>query len=150
MLNFFIVLFALGVGVYFDVFNKKMVPDIIWTIGATLGIFAIIFTGSPFFVPLKIAEIVVIFVIGHYTSKFNLWGGADARAWIMMTAVLPFGVSTIILSNSFLIAFLILPIYLFVSGIKFKDWGSFPMPFILFMYLGTLSYVLFGWITFGT
>jgi hypothetical protein len=147
----YIALMTLGIGTYFDVFNKKMVPDIIWTIGATVGLVLIITTGSTSFFSLaKIAEIGVIFIVTHYIAKLGIWGGADSKAWIMMTVLLPFGGSTMALSNAFLIAFLTMPFYLIVSGIKFKDWSRFPMPFILFMYLGTLSYVLLGWITFGT
>lgn len=150
MLDYFIILSALGIGTYFDVFNKKMVPDIIWTIGATVGLIFIVLEGpGSFFVPQKIAEIAVVFIVAHYTIKFGLWGGADARAWVMMTLILPFGSSTMILNNSFLIALVTLPIYLTVSGVKFKNWSKFPIPFILFMYLGALSYVLYGWITFG-
>ena len=150
MLDYIIVLSALGIGTYFDVFNKKMVPDIIWTIGATTGLTLIILTaGTVFFSPTKIFEIGIIFVVGYFTAKFGIWGSADARAWIMMTVILPLGISTMILSNSFLIAMIILPIYFIVSGIKLKKWANFPMPFILFMYLGALSYVLFGWITFA-
>jgi len=145
----YVALITLGVGTYFDVFNKKMVPDIIWIIGAIAGFTLIISQAEPIISPIKISEIAIIFVIAHYASKFSLWGGADSKAWMMMTVLLPFGGSTMALSNAFLIATITMPLYLTVSGTKFKDWSKFPIPFILFMYLGTLSYVLFGWIMFG-
>ena len=143
----YVALITLGVGTYFDVFNKKMVPDIIWIIGAIVGFASILLmAGTEIFSTVKIFEIGIIFIVANYASKFSLWGGADSKAWMMMTVLLPFGGSTMALSNAFLIATITMPLYLTVSGTKFKDWSKFPIPFILFMYLGTLSYVLFGWI----
>ena len=144
MLEHYIVLTALGVGTYFDVFNKKMVPDIIWTIGAILGVASITYYDQIHIFDLgflKILEIFVIFVLCRISIAYNLWGGADARALMMMTVILPFSVSIMILSNAFLVAILV-PIYLISSGKK--NWGEYPLPFILFMYIGALIYMIWG------
>ena len=87
---------------------------------------------------------VLIFGLCKLSMKFGLWGGADAQALIMMTILLPFGQSMLMLSNAFLFAMTV-PIYLIAKGEK--DWKNYPLPFILFMYLGALMYVVWGsWI----
>ena len=145
MLEQYIVLAALGVGTYFDVFNKKMVPDIIWGIGAGIGVLLVIqdaiYDFTNFSILTELIEVVIIFALCQFVVKRGYWGGADAQALIMMTILLPFGQSMLMLSNAFLFA-MVVPVYLIVKGEK--DWGSYPLPFILFMYLGALSYVVWG------
>ena len=144
MLENYVVLIALGAGTYFDVFNKKMVPDIIWIIGAGIGVVLLILNADQINIPIELLEVVLIFGLCKLSMKFGLWGGADAQALIMMTILLPFGQSVLMLSNAFLFAMTV-PIYLIAKGEK--DWKNYPLPFILFMYLGALMYIVWGsWI----
>jgi hypothetical protein len=145
MLEHYIVLVALGAGTYFDVFNKKMVPDLIWIIGAGIGVLLVIqdaiYDFTNFSILPELIEVAVVFALCRFVVNRGYWGGADAQALVMMTILLPFGQSMLMLSNAFLFA-MVVPVYLIAK--REKDWGSYPLPFILFMYLGALSYVVWG------
>jgi Flp pilus assembly protein protease CpaA len=142
--GFFVSLICLGIGTYFDVFNKRMVPDIIWSLGIVVGIIGFLLTDSLSVTSLKIAEITGIFILSFIVVRLGFLGGADAQALILLTFLLPIGESLFIMNNSFLVAGFVMPIYFIYNKISFRNWGNFKMPFILFMYLGTLAHIVIG------
>ena len=145
--GYFVALVCLGIGTYFDVFNKRMVPNIIWSLGILFGIIGFIFMDSGYWQTVtltKIAEITGIFILSFAVVRIGIMGGADAQALILLTFLLPIGDSLFIMNNSFLVAAFLMPVYFVYNKIPFNDWGNFKMPFILFMYLGTLVHVVIG------
>lgn len=141
--GYFLALICLGIGAYFDVFNKRMVPNIIWSLGILFGIIGFLFTDWQI-TTAKVAEITGIFILSFAVVRIGLMGGADAQALILLTFLLPVGDSLFIMNNSFLVAGFLMPGYFIYNKIPFRNWGSFKMPFILFMYLGTLAHVVIG------
>ena len=144
--EYFLALGILAIGTFFDVFNKKMIPDIIWMSGFVIGVFGFLLTDSLVHSSLKLMELTAIFFVAFILTRRGLLGGADSQAIILLTFLLPIGDSLFILNNSALIAFITLPFYFTLKRPKLpmKDWGNFPMPFVLFMYLGTLAHVVIG------
>jgi hypothetical protein len=144
--EYFLALGILAIGTFFDVFNKKMIPDIIWVSGLVIGVFGFLLTGSLVPSPAKLVELTAIFFVAFILTRRGWLGGADSQAIILLTFLLPIGDSLFILNNSALIAFITLPAYFILKRprLPMKDWGNFPMPFILFMYLGTLAHVVIG------
>ena len=147
--EYYLALGCLAIGTYFDVFNKRMIPDIIWEAGMAVGILGLIFYGFGHqFSSIEFAEVAVVSLVGLIIAKplgkFGILGGADIQALILLTFIFPFGESLFIMNNSFLIAGILLPPYFIYKGLSLKDWGNFKMPFILFMYLGTLAHMVIG------
>tara|TARA_B100000949_G_C14173797_1_gene404468 strand:- start:353 stop:811 length:459 start_codon:yes stop_codon:yes gene_type:complete len=141
--EYYLVLTCLAIGTYFDVFNKRMIPNIIWTLGLIVGIIGFIITGYTILF-IKIVELAGIFLLAYFITRIGFMGGADAQALVFMTFLLPVGDSLFIMNNSFLVAGLLMPFYFIYNKISFRNWGNFPMPFILFMYLGTLTHLVIG------
>lgn len=147
-----VVIGILAISTYYDIYNNKNVPDIIYRAGIVLGAIFLIFDNPWGWIPV-IGSIGLSVIVGMGLFIVGAWGGADAKIMFAITVLHPIWSSPfpyekmalhpftaiIMMSNAAMIAGLVyLPIVIFKRNTKMK------IAFLPFLSLGYLFTILKG------
>ena len=147
-----VVISMLAISTYYDIYNNKNVPDMIYRAGIVLGAIFLIFDNPWGWIPV-IGSIGLSVIVGMGLFIIGAWGGADAKIMLAVAFLHPIWTSPfpyekmalhpftaiIMISNAAMIAGLVyLPIVIFKRNSKMK------IAFLPFLSLGYLFTVLKG------
>ena len=147
-----LIVVMLGIVSYFDIFNNKDVPDMIYRVFSVLGIVLLLYDNPWGWIPVMIS-IGVSVIVGMGLFFIGAWGGADAKVMLAVALLQPIWTSPfpyekmaihpftaiIMMSNAAMIAGLVyLPIVVLRKSTDIK------IAFLPFLSLGYVFTVLKG------
>ena len=147
-----LIVVMLGIVSYFDIFNKKDIPDMIYRVFAVLGIVLLSFNNPWGLIPVLVSVGVSV-IVGMSLFFIGAWGGADAKVMLAVALLQPIWTSPfpyekmalhpftaiIMMSNAAMIAGLVyLPVVVLRKSAKIK------IAFLPFLSLGYVFTVLKG------
>lgn len=147
-----LIVVMLGIVSYFDIFNNKDVPDMIYRVFSVLGIVLLLYDNPWGWIPVMIS-IGVSVIVGMGLFFIGAWGGADAKVMLAVALLQPIWTSPfpyekmaihpftaiMMMSNAAMIAGLVyLPIVVLRKSTDIK------IAFLPFLSLGYVFTVLKG------
>ena len=147
-----LIVMMLGIVSYFDIFNKKDIPDMIYRFFAALGIVLLLYNNPWGLIPVLVS-IGVSVIVGMGLFFIGAWGGADAKVMLAVALLQPIWTSPfpyekvalhpytalMMMSNGAMIAGLV-----FLPVVIFRKTTDIKIAFLPFLSLGYIFTVLKG------